>query len=105
MEILQIYKASNLPISGTVDIRNYPAVRQQIMAVVRRTAEAQSVPAAAGGVAAPLNRRPLSGSRSWRNCMPAARSRRPSTPRRGKKSSTISEQTRRLEHVSVSLLA
>ncbi len=53
MEILQIYKASNLPISGTVDIRNYPAVRQQIMAVVRRTAEAQSVPAAAGGVAAP----------------------------------------------------
>ncbi len=52
MEILQIYKASNLPISGTVDIRNYPAVRQQIMAVVRRAAETQSVPAAAGGVAA-----------------------------------------------------
>jgi hypothetical protein len=48
MEILQIYKASNLPMSGTVDIRNYPAVRQQIMAVVRRAAEAQPVPAAAG---------------------------------------------------------
>ena len=24
MEILQIYKANNLPFSGTVDIRNYP---------------------------------------------------------------------------------
>jgi hypothetical protein len=53
MEILQIYKASNLPMSGTVDIRNYPAVRQQIMAVVRRAAEAQPVPAAAGGMGAP----------------------------------------------------
>jgi hypothetical protein len=53
MEILQIYKASNLPISGTVDIRNYPAVRQQIMAVVRRAAEAQPVPAAAGSTGAP----------------------------------------------------
>ncbi|HXS87039.1 MAG TPA: SHOCT domain-containing protein [Mycobacterium sp.] len=53
MEILQIYKASNLPISGTVDIRNYPAVRQQIMAVVRRAAEAQPVPAAAGSAGAP----------------------------------------------------
>lgn len=52
MEILQIYKASNLPTSGTVDIRNYPAVRQQVMAVVRRAAETQSVPAAAGGVGA-----------------------------------------------------
>ena len=53
MEILQIYKANNLPFSGTVDIRNYPAVRQQIMAVVRRAAAAQPMPAAAGGVAAP----------------------------------------------------
>jgi hypothetical protein len=53
MEILQIYKANNLPFSGTVDIRNYPAVRQQIMAVVRRAAAQQPAPAAAGGVAAP----------------------------------------------------
>ena len=53
MEILQIYKANNLPFSGTVDIRNYPAVRQQIMAVVRRAAAQQPTPAAAGGVAAP----------------------------------------------------
>jgi hypothetical protein len=53
LEILQIYKSSNLPMSGTVDIRNYPAVRQQIMAVVRRAAEAQQVPAAAGSTGAP----------------------------------------------------
>jgi hypothetical protein len=53
MEILQIYKANNLPFSGTVDIRNYPVVRQQIMAVVRRAAAQQPTPAAAGGVAAP----------------------------------------------------
>ena len=53
MEILQIYKANNLPFGGTVDIRNYPGVRQQIMAVVRRAAAQQPTPAAAGGVAAP----------------------------------------------------
>ena len=53
MEILQIYKANNLPFSGTVDIRNYPAVREQIMAVVRRAAAAQPTPAAGGGVSAP----------------------------------------------------
>jgi len=53
MEILQIYKANNLPFGGTVDIRNYPRVRQQIMAVVRRVAAQQPTPAAAGGVAAP----------------------------------------------------
>jgi Short C-terminal domain len=53
MEILQIYKANNLPFSGTVDIRNYPVVRQQIMAVVHRAAAQQPTPAAAGGVAAP----------------------------------------------------
>ena len=52
MEIMQIYKANNLPFGGTVDIRNYPAVRQQVLAVVRRAAEAHQ-PAAAGGVAAP----------------------------------------------------
>jgi Short C-terminal domain len=53
MEILQIYKANNLPFGGTVDIRNYPGVRQQIMAVVRRAAAQQPTPAAVGGVAAP----------------------------------------------------
>jgi hypothetical protein len=47
MEIMQIYKANNLPFGGTVDIRNYPGVRQQVMDVVRRAA-AQQQPAAAG---------------------------------------------------------
>jgi hypothetical protein len=54
MEIMQIYKANNLPFGGSVDIRNYPAVRQQVMAVVRRAAAQQQQPAAAGvGAAAP----------------------------------------------------
>jgi hypothetical protein len=53
MEILQIYKANNLPFGGTVDIRNYPAVRQQIMAVVRRAAAQQQPAPAAAGAAAP----------------------------------------------------
>lgn len=50
MEILQIYKANNLPFGGSVDIRNYPAVRQQVLAVVRRVAaqQQQPAPAAAG---------------------------------------------------------
>jgi len=52
MEILQIYKANNLPFGGTIDLRSYPGVRQQVMAVVRRAAE-QPAPAAAGGVVAP----------------------------------------------------
>ena len=52
MEIMQIYKANNLPLAGTVDIRNHPAVREQVLAVVRRAGQAQE-PAAAGGVAAP----------------------------------------------------
>jgi hypothetical protein len=53
MEIMQIYKANNLPFGGSVDIRSYPAVRQQVLDVVRRAA-AQQQPAAAGvGAAAP----------------------------------------------------
>ncbi|OBF79939.1 hypothetical protein A5791_09665 [Mycobacterium sp. 852002-51163_SCH5372311] len=51
MEILQIYKANNLPFGGTTDLRNYPAVRQQVMAVVRRAQHAQAVPAPAGAFA------------------------------------------------------
>jgi hypothetical protein len=54
MEILQIYKANNLPISGSVDLRSYPVVRQQVLAVVRRAgSQQQSAPVATGGVAAP----------------------------------------------------
>ena len=50
MEILQIYKANNLPFGGTVDIRNYPAVRQQVLAVVRRAGAAQHPASVGGGV-------------------------------------------------------
>ena len=54
MEILQIYKSSNLPISGSVDLRSNPVVRQQVLAVVRRAAAGeQPAPAGGGGVAAP----------------------------------------------------
>lgn len=50
MEIMQIYKAHNLPLAGTVDIRNFPAVRQQVLAVVRRAGEAQEQqPSSVGG--------------------------------------------------------
>jgi hypothetical protein len=53
MEILQIYKANNLPFGGRVDIRSYPAVRQQVLAVVRRAAARQQPAAAGVGAAAP----------------------------------------------------
>jgi hypothetical protein len=52
MEILQIYKTNNLPISGSVDLRSNPAVRQQVVAVVRRAA-AQPANVASGVAAAP----------------------------------------------------
>jgi len=52
MEIMQIYKANNLPFGGSVDIRNYPAVRQQVLAVVRRAATQQQPAPAAAGVGA-----------------------------------------------------
>jgi len=54
MEIMQIYKANNLPFGGTVDLRSHPAVRQQVLAVVRRAGATERPAAAgAGGVAAP----------------------------------------------------
>jgi Short C-terminal domain len=52
MEIVQIYKANNLPFGGTVDIRNYPSVRQQVMDVVRRAAQQQPAAAGVGAAAA-----------------------------------------------------
>jgi len=47
MEILQILKANNVPMKGTIDIRSNPVVRQQVMAIVRR-AGAQHAPAVPG---------------------------------------------------------
>ena len=46
MEIMQILKANNVAMNGTIDIRSNPAVRQQVMNVVRRAA-AQQAPAPA----------------------------------------------------------
>jgi hypothetical protein len=47
MEIMQILKANNIPMHGTIDIRSNPAVRQQVMEVVRRAAAPPSAPASA----------------------------------------------------------
>lgn len=46
LEILQILKANNLPFNRMVDIRSHPALRQQVLAVVRRAAGQQAAPAA-----------------------------------------------------------
>jgi hypothetical protein len=54
MEIMQILKASGVPMNGTIDIRSNPAVRQQVMSVVRRAA-AQQVPPAAHMWAPPVD--------------------------------------------------
>ena len=51
MEILQILKANNITMNGTIDIRSNPAVRQQVMAVVRRAGVVQ--PAASAPMAPP----------------------------------------------------
>lgn len=45
MEIMQVLKANGVPMTGNIDIRSNPAVRQQVMNVVRRAA-AQQVPPA-----------------------------------------------------------
>jgi hypothetical protein len=46
MEILQILKANGIALNNMIDIRSNPAVRQQVMSVVRRAAAAQQAPAA-----------------------------------------------------------
>ncbi|MCX2934589.1 SHOCT domain-containing protein [Mycobacterium sp. CVI_P3] len=54
MEILQILRANNVPMNGTIDIRSNPVVRQQVMDVVRRSAAAApAAPAAAPSPPAP----------------------------------------------------
>lgn len=47
MEILQILKANNIPVKGMIDIRSNPAVRQQVIGIVRRAGQAASASAAA----------------------------------------------------------
>jgi hypothetical protein len=46
MEIMQILKANGVPMTGSIDMRSNPVVRQQIMDVVRRAAAQQAPPAA-----------------------------------------------------------
>ena len=91
MEIMAILKANDVPMNGSIDIRSNPAVRQQVMNVVRRTA-AQQVPPAAHMAPPPArprshrrrprpmrpwrrrNRRCHSGCRNSRHCGRLARS-------------------------------
>lgn len=47
MEIMQILKANGVPMTGSIDMRSNPVVRQQVMNVVRRAAAQQTPPAAA----------------------------------------------------------
>lgn len=47
LEILQILHANGVPVSGTIDIRSNPVVRQQVMSIVRRAGGGR------GAVAAP----------------------------------------------------
>ncbi|WP_019972315.1 SHOCT domain-containing protein [Mycobacterium sp. 141] len=42
LEILRILKANNVPMTGAVDIRSNPVVRQQVINVVRRTTAQQT---------------------------------------------------------------
>ncbi|MDX1879130.1 SHOCT domain-containing protein [Mycolicibacterium sp. 141076] len=54
MAILQILKANGVALSGIADLRSNPAVRQQVMDVVRRATAAEREPAAAPAAAAPV---------------------------------------------------
>ncbi len=53
MDILQILKANGVPLDGMADLRSNPAVRQQVMDVVRRATAAERGPTAAPAAAAP----------------------------------------------------
>ena len=68
MEIMQILKANNIPMNGTIDIRSNPVVRQQVMDVVRRAAQGQAastppVPAPAPGSFMPAPPEPSTAQR------------------------------------------
>jgi hypothetical protein len=44
MQILQVLHANRIPLSGTIDIRSNPVVRQQVMEIVRRAGAAAPPP-------------------------------------------------------------
>jgi len=54
MAILQILKTNGVALEGMADLRSNPAVRQQVMDVVRRATAAEREPAAAPAAAAPV---------------------------------------------------
>ena len=53
MDILQILKSNGVALSGMADLRSNPAVRQQVMDVVRRATAAERTPAPAPAAPAP----------------------------------------------------
>lgn len=53
MEILQILHANRIPISGTIDIRSNPDLRQQVMGIVRRAGTDRPVQPVAAAAAPP----------------------------------------------------
>ena len=94
MEILQIYKSNNLPISGTSTCARTRRCASRSWPWSGAPRRSSPRPAAAAVSPRRRSRPSPSDSRSWRNCTPAARSRTPSTPRRGRKSSPISDRRR-----------
>jgi hypothetical protein len=44
MQILQVLHANRIPLSGTIDTRSNPVVRQQVMEIVRRAGAAAPAP-------------------------------------------------------------
>lgn len=45
MQIMQVLKANNIPMKGTIDIRSNPAVRRQVMDIVRNAVRPADEPA------------------------------------------------------------
>jgi hypothetical protein len=46
MDIMRILKSNGIPLNGTLDLRSNPAVRQQVMDVVRRAVQRPAAPVA-----------------------------------------------------------
>ena len=102
MEILQILKANGIGMNNMIDLRNNPAARQQVQAVVRRAAAQQTPAAPASGAAPSPRRRPLStwrrrsllrrsGFRNWKPCARPVPSPTTSTTPSGSRSSPNSD--------------
>ena len=53
MDIIRVLHANGIPISGTVDTRSNPVVRQQVMEIVRRAGGGQPTEPVAAAAAAP----------------------------------------------------